>query len=239
MVLAIMIYVDYYKQDLLETDTSQYAVYFTTELTEPTPPGAVNHNKAVALPLHRGCACCAVQPCSYIRLTVVAFSISLRHAATHYRRSTPSMLDPISALSLSAAILQFVDFGSKIIVTTYKTYRSVNGTTQENVDLAELTTTLHDFQTRLAAPRAPSRGNDIDQKALEELAAKCRDIAADLLKLLNGLKVKVTDKGLRRTLNSLRQGYRSSLKKGQVARYEKLLGDITVRVNSHLLAMTR
>ena len=142
-------------------------------------------------------------------------------------------------MSLSAAILQFVDFGSKIIVTTYKVYQSTNGATQENLELAELTTTLHDFQTRLAAPRTPSKGNDIDQKALEELAAKCRNIAADLLKLLNGLKVQVTDKGLRRTLNSLRQGYRSSLKKGQVARYEKLLGDITVRVNSHLLAMTR
>jgi hypothetical protein len=148
-------------------------------------------------------------------------------------------MDPISALSLAAAIVQFAQFGSNIIVTTYKVHQSTNGATQENLELAKLTTTLHDFQTRLAAPRAPSRGNDIDQKALEELAAKCRDIAADLLKLLNGLKVKVTDKGLRRTLNSLRQGYRSSLKKGQIARYEKLLGDITVQVNGHLLAMTR
>ena len=102
-------------------------------------------------------------------------------------------MDPISALSLAAAIVQFAQFGSKIIVTTYKVYQSTNGATQENLELAELTTTLHDFQTRLAAPRAPSRGNDIDQKALKELAAKCRDIAADLLKLLNGFKVEVTD----------------------------------------------
>jgi hypothetical protein len=148
-------------------------------------------------------------------------------------------MDPISALGLAAAVCQFVDFGSKVIHTTYNIHQSTNGATQENIELAELTTTLHDLQARLAAPRTPSTGNDTDQKALEELAAKCRNIAADLLKLLNGLKVKVTDKGLRRTLNSLRQGYRSSLKKGQIARYEKLLGDIGVQVNSHLLAMTR
>jgi hypothetical protein len=40
-------------------------------------------------------------------------------------------MDPISALSLSAAILQFVDFGSKIIVATYSIYQSTDGTTRE------------------------------------------------------------------------------------------------------------
>ena len=148
-------------------------------------------------------------------------------------------MDPISALSLSAAILQFVDFGSKIIVTTYKTYRSIDGTTQENVELAELTTTLKDFQTRLAAPRTPSTWHNADQKALEELAAKCRDIAADLLKLLDDLKVKVKEKGLRRTWESLRQGYRSVWNKGKVEEYEKLLRDVVAQVNAHLLSLIR
>jgi len=148
-------------------------------------------------------------------------------------------MDPISALSLSAAILQFVDFGSKIIVTTYKTYRSIDGTTQENVELAELTTTLKDFQTRLAAPKTPSTGHNADQKALEELAAKCRDIAADLLKLLDDLKVKVKEKGLRRTWESLRQGYRSVWNKGKVEEYEKLLRDVVAQVNAHLLSLIR
>jgi hypothetical protein len=150
-------------------------------------------------------------------------------------------MDPISALGLAAAACQFVDFGTKIIHTTYNIHQSADGATQENGDLAKLTTTLRDLQTRLAAPQTPSksRGNDADQKALEGLAARCREIAVDLLKLLDDLKVKVTDKGLLRTVQSLRQGFRSLLKKGQIARFEKLLRDITVQVNSHLLAMTR
>jgi hypothetical protein len=102
-------------------------------------------------------------------------------------------MDPISALGLAAAACQFVDFGTKIIHTTYNIHQSADGATQENGDLAKLTTTLRDLQTRLAAPQTPSksRGNDADQKALEGLAARCREIAVDLLKLLGDLKVKV------------------------------------------------
>jgi hypothetical protein len=146
-------------------------------------------------------------------------------------------MDPISALSLSAAILQFVDFGSKIIVTTYRTYRSVDGTTQENLDLAELTTTLHGFQARLATPRIPSREHDADRKALELQAARCRDIAAELLQLLDDLKVKVKDKGLRRTWESLRQGCRAEWSKGKIARHAKTLRDVAEQINTRLLSL--
>jgi hypothetical protein len=44
-------------------------------------------------------------------------------------------MDIINAISLAAAILQFVDFGSKIIRTTYNIHQSADGTT----------TTMHDF----------------------------------------------------------------------------------------------
>jgi hypothetical protein len=170
---------------------------------------------------------------------VLAFLFFLRYATTHYRRSTPTTMDPISALSLSAAILQFVDFGSMIIVTTYKTYRSIDGTTPENLELAQLTTALHDFQSRLAAPRTTPKGHDVDQKALEGLAAKCRDVAADLITLLDDLKVKSKDKGLHHTWETLRQGCRTVWKKEKLARYEKLLRDVSVQVNMRLLSMIR
>jgi hypothetical protein len=66
-------------------------------------------------------------------------------------------MDPISALGLAAAVCQFVDFGTKIIHTIYSIHQSANGATQENGDLAKLTTTLRDLQTRLAAPQMPSK----------------------------------------------------------------------------------
>lgn len=87
------------------------------------------------------------------------------------------MLDPLSAASLAAAILQFVDFGSKIIVSGYETYRSVNGATEENVDLEYLTHALYQFQDQLSTtPKQPSHG---DQE-LQRLAQKRSYIAGDL-----------------------------------------------------------
>jgi len=148
-------------------------------------------------------------------------------------------MDPISALSLSAAILQFVDFSSKIIVATYNIYQSTDGTKRENFELAQLTSTLHEFQSRLAAPRTPPRDHNVDQKALEGLAARCRDIAAELIKLLDDLKVTSTDKGLHHTWESIRSGCRTVWKKEKIARYEKLLRDLSVQVNGRLLSMTR
>jgi hypothetical protein len=44
MVSVILMYVDCYKQGSWETYTSQYAAHFTTEQTEPAPPGEVNYN---------------------------------------------------------------------------------------------------------------------------------------------------------------------------------------------------
>jgi hypothetical protein len=91
----------------------------------------------------------------------------------------------------------------------------------------------------LAAPRTHRKDHNVDQKALEGLAAKCRDIAADLIKLLNDLKVKSKDKGLHHTWESIRSGCRTIWKKEKIARYEKLLRDISVQVNGRLLSMTR
>lgn len=144
------------------------------------------------------------------------------------------MLDPLSAASLAAAILQFVDFGSKIIVSSYETYRSVNGTTEENVDLEYLTQALYKFQDQLSTTsKQPAHG---DQE-LQRLAQECSYIAGDLLVLLDNLKVK--EKGLVRTWEAIRQSVRLAWKKDKIARKEKLLDSITGQVNSRLLYMIR
>jgi len=144
------------------------------------------------------------------------------------------MLDPLTAASLAAAILQFVDFGSKIIVSGYETYRSVNGATEENVDLEYLTQALYKFQDQFSTtPKQPSHG---DQE-LQRLAQKCTYVAGDLLVLLDSLKVK--EKGLVRTWEALRQSCRLVWKKEEIAKKEKLLDSIAGQVNSRLLYMIR
>jgi hypothetical protein len=144
------------------------------------------------------------------------------------------MLDPLSAASLAAAILQFVDFGSKIIVSGYETYRSTQGATEENVDLEYLTQKLYKFQDQLSTSSSKLVHSD---QELQKLAQKCSYIAGDLLVLLDSLKVK--EKGLVRTWEALRQSCRLVWKKDEIAKKEKLLDSITGQVNSRLLYMIR
>lgn len=144
------------------------------------------------------------------------------------------MLEPLSALSPAAAIIQFVDFSSKILVTGYGTYRSVDGTTQEQVELQQLTHSLYKFQDQLGTP---SKQSIPDQRILEELARKCSLLAGDLLRLLDALKVK--EQGLLRTWDSFRKACRSVRKKGEIKRLEGLLDSISRQINSRLLYMIR
>lgn len=144
------------------------------------------------------------------------------------------MLDPISAVSLAAAILQFVDFGSKIIVSGYETYRSTHGATEENIDLEYLTQMLYKFQDQLST--SPNQLAPSDQE-LQKLAQKCSYIAGDLLVLLDSPKVK--EKGLVRTWDALRQSCRLVWKKDEIAKKEKMLNSIAGQVNSRLLYMIR
>ena len=142
------------------------------------------------------------------------------------------MLDPLSAVSLAAAILQFVDFGSKILVSGYEIYHSAQGATEENVDLEYLTKRIYEFQDQLSTPPTPLTRS---AQQLQKLAQECSYIAGDLLVLLDKLKVK--EKGVIRTWDTLRQSCRLVLKKGEIAKKEKLLNSISIQVNSRFLYM--
>lgn len=132
------------------------------------------------------------------------------------------MLDPLSALSLAAAILQFVDFSSKILVTGYETYCSAAGATQEQVDLQELTHNLYRLQDQLATP---VKQQTPDQEFLENVAKRSSYLAGDFLILLEDLKVE--GQGLLRTWDAFRQACRSARKKSEIQRLERLLDSIS------------
>lgn len=149
------------------------------------------------------------------------------------------MLDPFSAISLACAIVQFVDFGSKIIDTGHEAYRNSNGTTQEYADLEELTTSLYKFQDKFANTGSPNDAatRSADQRSLDELARKCSYVAGDILILLEDLKVKET--GSLRTWDSLRQACRSVRKRERIQELQRSLEKISAQINSRLLYMIR
>ncbi len=63
-------------------------------------------------------------------------------------------MDPFASLSIAAAVIQFIDFGSKLVSGTYEIYRSLDGLTDEISELSSRTGRLGALASSLASPSA-------------------------------------------------------------------------------------
>ena len=100
-------------------------------------------------------------------------------------------MEPLSALSLVAAVIQFVDFGGNLISQSHQFYKSASGAFSENAVLEE----IYENLSRLADKMKVSSGltahkSSKEEEALGKLATSCKDIADDLMVIIAELKVK-------------------------------------------------
>jgi hypothetical protein len=125
------------------------------------------------------------------------------------------MLDPMSALSLASSVVQFVDFGIKLVSEGVELYEK--GTLANNDEIEQITRDLTQLTEELTATpqvaldharivtKPPSR----DELALQELACSCKLLGDQLLNILDGLKPQKSHNGL----ESFRKALRSARKK--------------------------
>jgi hypothetical protein len=59
-------------------------------------------------------------------------------------------MDPLTALSTAGTIIQFVDFGIKVLVTGNSLYHSTTGAIPENVELEWVTRDLMSLTSKLS-----------------------------------------------------------------------------------------
>jgi hypothetical protein len=117
-------------------------------------------------------------------------------------------MDPLSALGLAGNIVQFIDFGSKLVCKGRQIYKSSDGALDRHVDLEAITNDL----VLLSAQIEPSkyRNQESDHQSKEEavllkLTTACNDVALTLLTALNSIKVT----GRHRRWKSVRQALKS------------------------------
>jgi hypothetical protein len=119
-------------------------------------------------------------------------------------------MDPLSAISLASAIIQFVDFGMKVVHDTKDIYRSATGVTIENDNIQF---TIGKFQTISEVLKQTTRDSPSDSldESLLSLAKRCESLSNELLGLLKA--VKAESPGLKRA--SVIAAFRAELKKGE------------------------
>jgi hypothetical protein len=140
------------------------------------------------------------------------------------------VLDPFTAIGLAGNIVQFVDYSSKLISSTYEIYRSSTGSSENHVYLESIATRLLELNRTLEQPKLT--GTKSYDKALLELRAECSQDAEDLLKLIEALRAKKDSKW-----SSFRKALRSAWKKEEISRLEGRLVAHRNEIATQLTAM--
>ena len=155
------------------------------------------------------------------------------------------MLDPLTALSLASAIVQFVDFGIKLVSEGVELYEKGSLTDHDELELA--TEDLTKLSGNIIITTRRGQGHAVaatsrlskEEDALLKLASSCEDIGRQLLHLLEGLKVPKSNHTLENRLASLRQAIRSARKKDQIYGLEKRLSRMQSQLSIHILTLLR
>jgi len=104
-------------------------------------------------------------------------------------------MDPLTALSVASSVIQFVDFGSKLLSRSRQLYKSKEGVLTENFDVETITKDITTLVKGLKGKLPEHRSMSVlkpseDDEALDELCRRCVSIAGELIARLQKVKVK-------------------------------------------------
>ena len=149
------------------------------------------------------------------------------------------MLDPLTAFSLAASIIQFVGFAKELCSDGYDIYRTGKGLSDSNAELEQRILNVKDLEARVvvSATNSTYPGLTKHELKLRTLAQECHGLCRDILDVLEDLKVK--SHGVRRAFAAARQSMRSMQKAKEVKGMIDRLDHLQVDVNTCLLLITR
>ncbi|OAL39468.1 hypothetical protein AYO20_01338 [Fonsecaea nubica] len=104
------------------------------------------------------------------------------------------MLDPVSAISLAAAIVQFVDFSAEVIQGVREVNGSISGATERNRSLEVVVSEMRNLVLKFSKPHHSQQSED--EKALNRVADECRILAEQIIGLLQKIKAGDSDSTL-------------------------------------------
>ena len=148
------------------------------------------------------------------------------------------MAETIAAFGIAVNTMQFIDFSSKILSTSYKIYRSGQGITEEHLSLENLTNDFrnisYDLQRSVREGHNPHNisQNDIQ---LRQLAEKCAVLCQDLLTALDRLKAPERPS----KWDSIRAALRAVWKESKIKEVQGCLNDFRQEILLRVLSGLR
>jgi hypothetical protein len=148
------------------------------------------------------------------------------------------VLETFAALSLTANIVQFIDFSSKLFSKAREVHKSTNGASKEHADLESATKSLKRLILDLSSSSksvATAENTSSDENELIFLAKDCNKVADGLL----GLLEKVRGSGRRGKWESFLQAARSIWKEGEIDSTREKLDQFRTRMTLCLLRILK
>jgi len=148
------------------------------------------------------------------------------------------VLDPLTALSVAGTIVQFVDYGTKVLSRSQQLYHSTKGAGPLDEELDLITTHLTKLTAKLTRPLStPSTENELpgEEHALRELCDACNTVAQEMVARLEGLKVD----GKHRMFKSVWQALKSTWSEKEANALIKRLSMFRESLELHILVELR
>jgi hypothetical protein len=137
-------------------------------------------------------------------------------------------MEALAAIGLVGNIVQFVNFGNKLIANSIELYHSYDGALAENVDIEAATEHLAVLVKKL-------EDDVVGDGALRDLSRLCQKAANDLLAALNTVKVKNTQE----KWESVRKALRSVWSKEKIRELEQRLAKFKEELNLQVVVQLR
>jgi hypothetical protein len=172
---------------------------------------------------------------------LIIINLSYWCAFQHYQVSVRSNMDPVSALGIAAAVVQFVQYGGSLVSKA----RQINaqGALVDYVDcenatrrLTELTNSIK-VSLRLFETHCLSSSQSSDATALEVICQNCLNSSGELLARLDSLHLDGNSK--HRRWKSFRQALKVVSSKQGVDSLARRIMDYRDELNSHILVWIR
>lgn len=141
-------------------------------------------------------------------------------------------MDPVSAISLAAGVLAFIEFSWKLVSGTYEMRCAVGVVVADDARITAVIADLRDvsdgLETNISA-RSPH------ETALQTLAAECVKLSRELLEILSELKVA----GHNSTWKNLKSTWLRMKARDDIQRLETRLGDYRSQILTRLILIMR
>lgn len=134
-------------------------------------------------------------------------------------------MDPLSALSVAASVVQFVDFTFRLVSSTRAIIKSKSGFAG---DVDTLDAIARDA-TELSDALAASPALDASSTTLQALVGECKTIAESLLAVLENLRTNKTKKW-----SCFVAALRTVWSKGKIDGFVDRLGKVQAQISTHM-----